>query len=237
MSKFMKLFLALITILVIEFILIASIYMKRINSVSKVYGIAGYNPKVPVVIVVDVPSSTMALFQNDVLLKTYMVAGGKATTPSPYGTWTVIDKGEWGDGFGGKWMGFNVPWGRYGIHGTIYPDSIGWNSSHGCVRMKNSDVEELYKIVRIGTKVIIYGGPFGNFGDSIRYITTGNIGSDVYEIQKLLKEKGYYNANPDGVYGQYMQNCIHKFQKDNKLPISNTIGRQFYIKLGVQLFE
>lgn len=237
MSKFTKLFLVLVSILIIEFFFITLIFVNKTSSPSKNYGVPNYDNKLPVVILVDTSSSVLAVFQNDVLLKTYVVAGGKPSTPSPFGTWKVISKGEWGGGFGGKWMGFNVPWGKYGIHGTIYPDSIGWNSSHGCVRMRNEDVEELYKIVKVGTKVIIYGGTFGNFGDSIRYITSGNIGSDVYEIQKLLKEKGYYNANPDGIYGKYMENCVHKFQKDNNLPISNNLDRPFYNKLGVQLLD
>jgi len=33
---------------------------------------------------------------------------------------------------------------RYGIHGTIDPDSIGRNASLGCIRMYNEDVEALY---------------------------------------------------------------------------------------------
>ncbi len=33
---------------------------------------------------------------------------------------------------------------RYGIHGTIAPESIGQNASLGCVRMYNEDVEALY---------------------------------------------------------------------------------------------
>lgn len=52
-------------------------------------------------------------------------------------------------------MGLNVPWGQFGIHGTLDPYSVGWSSSHGCIRMNNDEVAELYRIVPIGTKVII----------------------------------------------------------------------------------
>lgn len=55
----------------------------------------------------------------------------------------------------GSWMGLNVPWGQFGIHGTLDPYSVGWSSSHGCIRMNNNEVVELYKIVPIGTKVTI----------------------------------------------------------------------------------
>lgn len=42
-----------------------------------------------------------------------------------------------------------------GIHGTLDPSSVGWSSSHGCIRMNNDEVAQLYKIIPIGTKVII----------------------------------------------------------------------------------
>jgi lipoprotein-anchoring transpeptidase ErfK/SrfK len=44
----------------------------------------------------------------------------------------------------------------YGIHGTDEPASIGRSVSHGCVRMLNADVEQLYPMVPVGTPVYIY---------------------------------------------------------------------------------
>ena len=44
----------------------------------------------------------------------------------------------------------------YLIHGTPEEDSIGEEASHGCVRMFNRDVEELYQVVDTGTPVYIY---------------------------------------------------------------------------------
>ena len=41
----------------------------------------------------------------------------------------------------------------YGIHGTNSPRSIGKAKSHGCIRMRNSDVEELFELVDIGDVV------------------------------------------------------------------------------------
>ncbi len=55
-------------------------------------------------ILVDVESSRLYLFKNDILEKEYKCAGGKPSTPSPIGTWTIISKGKWGEGFGGSWM-------------------------------------------------------------------------------------------------------------------------------------
>lgn len=44
----------------------------------------------------------------------------------------------------------------YGIHGTNEPASIGHAASHGCVRLRNEDVEKLYDMVPVGTPVYIY---------------------------------------------------------------------------------
>lgn len=41
------------------------------------------------------------------------------------------------------------------IHGTPEEGLIGQPVSHGCVRMKNKDIEELFDAVQSGTKVII----------------------------------------------------------------------------------
>ena len=43
----------------------------------------------------------------------------------------------------------------YGIHGTTRPDTVPGPTSAGCVRMINTDVEELFEWVPLGTKIII----------------------------------------------------------------------------------
>lgn len=44
----------------------------------------------------------------------------------------------------------------YGIHGTNAPETIGRSVSHGCVRLRNEDIEKLYEMVALGTPVYIY---------------------------------------------------------------------------------
>jgi len=44
---------------------------------------------------------------------------------------------------------------QYAIHGTNAPSSIGTFASFGCIRMHNRDVLDLYKRVRVGTKVVV----------------------------------------------------------------------------------
>jgi lipoprotein-anchoring transpeptidase ErfK/SrfK len=41
----------------------------------------------------------------------------------------------------------------YGIHGTDQPRSVGFANSHGCVRLHNEDVEQLFERVRPGDVV------------------------------------------------------------------------------------
>jgi hypothetical protein len=41
----------------------------------------------------------------------------------------------------------------YGIHGTNRPKSIGTAASHGCIRMRNQDVEDLFARVEVGDAV------------------------------------------------------------------------------------
>lgn len=62
------------------------------------------NSNNPYKILVDVEESKMYVFENDVCIKKYTCAGGKRSTPSPIGTWTIVSKGKWGEGFGGSWL-------------------------------------------------------------------------------------------------------------------------------------
>lgn len=235
MSKFMKLLLTLIFILIIEILLIYIGYSRKVASYS--FGIKNYDPKKAIVIIINLPDNFLSVFQDNKLLKTYQVSSGTPSTPSPVGSWKVITKGPWDKGFGGYWIGLNVPWGQFGIHGTTHPESIGSNASQGCIRMRNNEVAELYKITPVGTRVIIWGGPYGNFGSSLRTVSPGFRGADVYELQKILKSKGYYTDNPDGIYGEGMKAAIHKYQKDNNLPLSNDVDIRFYNALGVYLID
>jgi len=45
--------------------------------------------------------------------------------------------------------------GNYAIHGTNNPGSVGGFVSHGCIRMTNADILDLYARARIGTEVIV----------------------------------------------------------------------------------
>lgn len=44
---------------------------------------------------------------------------------------------------------------EYAIHGTNAPESVGGFVSYGCIRMSNADITDLYKRVRVGTRVVV----------------------------------------------------------------------------------
>lgn len=106
---------------------------------------------------IDVSTSRhqLKLFDGNRLLKAYPIAVGKILTPTPTGTYMIINKEvNPGGPFGVLWMGLSKP--HYGIHGTNNPSSIGKTVSHGCIRMFNHDVQELSSQVPIGTEVWIH---------------------------------------------------------------------------------
>ncbi|WP_373689120.1 L,D-transpeptidase family protein [Clostridium sp. YIM B02551] len=190
-------------------------------------------------ILIDLNEERLYLINKDrnTIVKSYIVASGKPNTPSPIGTWKVISMGAWSGGFGTRWIGLNVPWGKYGIHGTNNPGSIGSEASHGCIRMFNKDIEELYEKVSYGMIVTIYAGPYGPFGKGVKTLKPGDRGADVLEIQRILKEKGYYFGKVDGVYGENMKKSIMEYRLENNLSINHFIDKELYKSLGIRLID
>ncbi len=109
--------------------------------------------------------NTLTLKINDEVVKIYSVATGKDGC-TPVGDFKIINRivnppwhhegqvipyGDPANILGTRWMGFDKK--GYGIHGTADPDSVGKQASAGCLRMRNEEVEELFKIVPVGTMV------------------------------------------------------------------------------------
>jgi len=119
-------------------------------------------------VVVNKSKNTLTLLANGEMFKVYSVGTGKMNS-TPVGKFMITTKlanppwykpgggmipfGSKENLLGTRWMGINSP--GYGIHGTWEPDTIGKQASAGCIRMLNSDVEELYKILVPGTEVTI----------------------------------------------------------------------------------
>lgn len=117
-------------------------------------------------IVINIPQRQLYLFAKGSLQKTYPIAVGKRDTATPVGRVRIINKlvnPTWhpksknpvppgpNNPLGSRWLGLSIP--GYGIHGNNRPSSIGTAVSLGCIRMYNQDVEELYRLVSVGTTV------------------------------------------------------------------------------------
>lgn len=146
--------------------------IKRANNLSSDVIIPGMKLKVqnnPFSVIVDNKQCTLTVLLGDDVIKTYDVATGKNNT-TPIGTFRITDKlvdPVWynkgiaipadspDNVLGTRWMGLDTPEPGYGIHGTTEPESIGYQSTEGCVRMRNEEVEELYSIIPTGTTVVV----------------------------------------------------------------------------------
>ncbi len=119
------------------------------------------------VIYVDLSAFTATLFVDGEIIKTWTVATGKPSTPTPPGVYEIVrlkadpiwswegrryPAGDPENGLGSRWIGIDLP--AYGMHGTNEPDSIGTAASHGCIRSSNADIEEVFEYLSIGDKII-----------------------------------------------------------------------------------
>ncbi len=183
---------------------------------------------------IDPSRNRLYLLADGKLVKSYPIAIGKPKTPTPVGEWEVINKFKnWGSGFGTRWIGLNVPWGIYGIHGTNKPSSIGSDSSHGCVRMLNRNVEELFEWVKVGTPVSILGHVLGGAAREPRRLAKGDSGGDVMLVQNHLRSAGYYHGECRGKFGPLTEQAIKSFEADHGLPVDGVFGIREYVAIGL----
>ncbi len=192
----------------------------------------------PYVIHVDVDQKQLTLWQGDALVKRYTVATGAPGTPTPLGTFTINSRfhGEM-CGFGTCFLGLDVPWGQYGIHGTNKPESIGSNASHGCIRMYVKDAEELYALVPNGTKVVIQCGPYGELGWGLSALREGDRNSAVRALQRRLRALGYYQGSADGIFGASTQAAVRRVRQQFDLPDGSGADWAVYQAIGLTCFE
>ncbi|MBO8158240.1 peptidoglycan-binding protein [Thermosyntropha sp.] len=188
-----------------------------------------------VVIVIDTATRRLMLYQDGEKIVSYPVAVGKNSTPSPIGEWKIVHKSlNWGNGFGTRWMGLNVPWGIYGIHGTNKPGSIGSYASHGCIRMFNRDVEKLYPLIPWGTTVrIVNNGKMYPEKVAPKPLKKGSLGQQVVYVQARLKDLGYVFDRADGRYGNMTELAVKYFQITHGIEPTGEVDEAVYRALGL----
>lgn len=120
-------------------------------------------------VIVSIPDRKLALLENDAVLVVFPIAVGTDLSPSPSGQFQIVTRlanptyyhpgviippGN-DNPIGTRWVGLDKK--GYGIHGTNAPRSIGEAASHGCIRMHNRDIEQLFRMVKLGDTVDIRG--------------------------------------------------------------------------------
>jgi lipoprotein-anchoring transpeptidase ErfK/SrfK len=127
------------------------------------------------VILVRTGENKLYLYDRGVIVKTWSVATGTASYPTPTGIYKIVSKienpswynpgSDWARGLpavigpgpynplGTKALELDAP--GILIHATSDRGSIGFNASHGCIRMLEEHEAELFAMVPEGTRVAI----------------------------------------------------------------------------------
>ncbi len=188
------------------------------DGVLPITGTEKMAPEGEISIVIDTYKKQLTLYSDSKPYKTYPVSVGKPSTKSPVGEWAIIGKSrDWGGGFGTRWLGLNVPWGIYGIHGTNKPWSIGSAASHGCIRMLNRHVEELYQWVPLKTRVNIIGRRLPV--NVNRVLRPGQTGLSVMQLQDNLNAAGFDSGYRDARYGPTTESAIQELKAQFNLKV------------------
>jgi L,D-transpeptidase ErfK/SrfK len=123
-------------------------------------------------LMVDLSDRQVYLYADGSLQASYDIAVGRAGWETPSGKFSVLTKipnPSWQHPFtgdviekgtdnplGSRWIGFWTDGKQQiGFHGTNHTELIGQAVSHGCIRMRNGDVEAMYEQVAIGTPVMV----------------------------------------------------------------------------------
>ncbi|ESA36705.1 hypothetical protein N836_06495 [Leptolyngbya sp. Heron Island J] len=133
---------------------------------------AQHLPQSDIQIVVRLNTRTVTVYRRGESIKEYLIAIGQQEWETPEGSFKVIQKDEYpiwqhpitgeivpagkDNPLGSRWIGFlSSPDGEIGFHGTNEESLIGEAISHGCIRMLNEDIEDLYTYVELGTIVMV----------------------------------------------------------------------------------
>lgn len=191
-----------------------------------------------VLIWIELDQKRLIVYENGEEKAVFPIASGAADTPSPVGVFRVNRRFTTSlSGFGTRFLGLNVPWGQYGIHGTNQPSSIGRNASHGCIRLSVRNSEKLYAMVPMGTQVVMEGGAYGPLYTGLRTLKEGDRGADVYQLQRRLLGGGFLHGNADGIFGPSTRLAVMEARKKFRLTEGDQADQALQRALGMALFE
>ncbi len=198
---------------------------------------AGQSPR-GLLIWIELDQQRLIVYENGQSIAVFPIASGAADTPSPVGVFKITHRFSTRfSGFGTRFLGLNVPWGQYGIHGTNQPASIGRNASHGCIRLSVRDAERLYAMIPNGTPVVMDGGAYGALSGGKRTLKEGDRGADVFLLQRRLIQHRFLSGHADGVFGPNTRQAVIAARKAFSLPAGDQANAALWQALGIISFE
>lgn len=128
--------------------------------------------QLPLRLEIKLSQRRVTVYRGSTPIKSYAIAVGRPGWETPKGTYkvqqmfrnptwihplkkgVVIPGGDPENPLGRYWIGFWTDGKNWiGFHGTPNPGSVGRAASHGCIRMYNKDIEDLFQKVSLGTEV------------------------------------------------------------------------------------
>jgi L,D-transpeptidase ErfK/SrfK len=148
---------------------LAAIILVLVNPLVAQTAKSNDGARAPWTVLVSIPDRELVVLVNGIAVAGFPIAVGADDSPSPTGEFTIVSRvsnptyyhegvvipaGK-GNPVGTRWVGLSQK--GYGIHGTNAPSSIGRAASHGCIRLRNRDMEKLFGMLRVGDVVQIRG--------------------------------------------------------------------------------
>ncbi|MBT2648883.1 L,D-transpeptidase family protein [Bacillus sp. ISL-34] len=197
-------------------------------------------------IIINKANNQLAYYENDKLVRVFIVATGKKAAYTPEGKFKVVTKivnrpyykgnirgGDPKNPLGKRWLGINArntPGNTYAIHGNNDPTTIGKYISAGCIRMYNNDVQWLYDRVKMNTVVLIASSnkTFATIAATNGYKVSGSVslpvntnstlkkGSSGPQVIELQKRLTKLGFSTKGVDGSFGKNTEMAVKKFQK---------------------
>jgi L,D-transpeptidase ErfK/SrfK len=148
---------------------LATIILVLVNPLVAQTAKSNDSARAPWTVLVSIPDRKLVVLVNGIVVAGFPISVGADRSPSPIGEFTIMNRvsnpiyyhegvmipAGRGNPVGTRWVGLSRK--GYGIHGTNAPKSIGRAASHGCIRLRNRDMEKLFGMLHVGDVVKIRG--------------------------------------------------------------------------------